>query len=67
MANEEDTRNVDKNFINIPAAVTPTPKGGGLSEAAAAKEFTDFTYTATSCIDGQRYSVSFDTEDEFDE
>jgi len=60
----EDTRNVDKSFLAIPAAVTPTPADNALSQVE--KEFEDFTYTATNVIDGECYSVSFQDDLEFD-
>mmetsp|Transcript_17787 Transcript_17787/g.21594 ORF Transcript_17787/g.21594 Transcript_17787/m.21594 type:complete len:501 (+) Transcript_17787:444-1946(+) len=63
VASDDDTRNVDKTFTSIPAAVTPTPNDGGELSAALDKDFTDFTYTATNVIDGQRYSVSWDHDE----
>mmetsp|Transcript_16285 Transcript_16285/g.20142 ORF Transcript_16285/g.20142 Transcript_16285/m.20142 type:complete len:199 (+) Transcript_16285:156-752(+) len=66
VTSEDDTRNVDKSFTSIPAAVTPTPNDGGQLSAALEKEFTDFTYTATNVIDGQRYSVSWDPQEELE-
>jgi hypothetical protein len=64
---EDDTGNVDKTFTAIPAAVTPTPADSHLSAAAQEKQFDDFTFVATSVIDGGRYSVSFDDLDEFEQ
>lgn len=60
----EDTRNVDKTFTTIPAAVTPTPADGALSKVN--EDFKDFTYTATNVFDGESYRVSC-IDDEFDE
>ncbi|CAK9032147.1 Protein kinase 2 (PK2) [Durusdinium trenchii] len=63
VADSEDTRNVDKSFTSIPAAVTPTPVDGTLSKVT--EDFKDFTYTATNVLDGESYRVSC-IDDEFD-
>lgn len=62
VSGDDDTRNVDKQFTSIPAAVTPTPANAQLSQAVKT-EFTGFTYTATNVFDGERYSVSFTEPD----
>uniref|UniRef100_A0A7S2S4V0 non-specific serine/threonine protein kinase n=1 Tax=Mucochytrium quahogii TaxID=96639 RepID=A0A7S2S4V0_9STRA len=63
VAGSEDTRNVDKTFTAIPAAVTPTPADSELSKVN--EEFKDFTYTATNVIDGESYRVSNFNEEDF--
>lgn len=44
VASDDDTRNVDKTFTSIPAAVTPTPNDGGELSAALDKDFTGKCY-----------------------
>lgn len=67
VTDEEDTRNVDKSFIAMPAQISPTPADSSLAAAAAEKQFLDFTYVAKGVMGDQEYQVSFDTEDEFKE
>lgn len=67
VTDEEDTRNVDKSFIAMPAQISPTPADSSLAAAAAEKQFLDFTYVAKGVMGDQGYQVSFDTEDEFKE
>ncbi|KAH9261446.1 hypothetical protein BASA81_000090 [Batrachochytrium salamandrivorans] len=67
VTDEEDTRNVDKSFINMPAAISPTPADSSLVAAAAEKQFVDFTYVAKGVMGDQEFSVPFDTEQEFQE
>ena len=58
----EDTRNVDKTFTSIPAAVTPTPADGALSKVN--EDFKDFTYTATLGDGAESYRVTALAEEE---
>ena len=51
VSGEADTRNVDKTFTDIPAAVTPTPAGNQLSAAVQEKEFSDFTFVPGGALD----------------
>lgn len=67
VTDEEDTRNVDKSFINMPAAISPTPADSSLVAAAAEKQFVDFTYVAKGVMGDQEFSVPFDSEQEFQE
>lgn len=55
VANSEDTRNVDKTFTTIPAAVTPTPKDSTLRHVDQ-QDFSNFTYTATG-MDGESFRI----------
>lgn len=67
VTDEEDTRNVDKSFLNMPAQISPTPADPSLVAAASEKEFLDFTYVAKGVMGDQEYQVSFNTEEEFKE
>jgi len=64
VTDEEDTRNVDKSFIAIPAAISPTPADSQLTSAE--RDFVDFTYVAKNVVmgDNQEYKVSVGTEEE---
>ena len=64
---EEDTGNVDKSFVNMPAAISPTPADSSLAAAAAEKEFVDFTFVAKTTMGNQEFGVPFDSEEEFKE
>lgn len=66
VSDEEDTRNVDKSFIAMPAAISPTPVDSSLVAAAAEKNFEDFTFVAKSVM-GSDYQVSYSTEEEFNQ
>ncbi|KAA0146570.1 hypothetical protein FNF27_07664 [Cafeteria roenbergensis] len=65
VAGPEDTSNVAPEFTAEPPAVTPSPAGGRLKDAAGATppSFRDFTFTHASVIDGKTYRVSFTSED----
>jgi len=67
VSDEEDTRNVDKSFTSMPAAISPTPADSSLVAVAAEKQFLDFTYVTKAVIGDTEYEISFDTEQEFKE
>ena len=60
----EDICHVDKSFTAMPTTITPTPVGSQMLTEAnrGEKEFENFTFTAQSVIDGERYRVSFDED-----
>lgn len=63
-----DTGNVDKSFLQMNPNVTPTPAGKAeMSMGTEDQNFEDFTFTTKSVLDGERYSVSFSSETEFEE
>lgn len=62
----EDTSNISPEFTTEPSAVTPSPGGSKLKDAAedvSPHSFRDFTFTHSSVIDGKTYRVSFSSED----
>ena len=61
----DDTDNVSKDFLNMNPAVTPTPAERAAMPSSV--EFEDFTFSATNVIGTERYSVSLDSEAEFEE
>ena len=60
----EDICHVDKSFTAMPTTITPTPAESRLLSEAnrGEKDFENFTFTAQSVIDGERYRVSFDED-----
>jgi hypothetical protein len=60
-----DTRNIASEFLNEPAAVTPSPAYSRLRDMTGSTppSFNDFTFTHQSVLDGTTYRVSFAEED----
>jgi serum/glucocorticoid-regulated kinase 2 len=63
-----DVRNIAQEFVNEPAAVTPSPAGSRLRDVTGATppSFDAFTFTHQSVLDGQTYRVSFAADDDDD-
>ena len=68
VSDEDDVRNVDKSFLNLPAEISPTlAEESGIAAAAGAK-FEDFTFVAKSVLEGARggdFNARTEEDDEF--